>query len=48
MVGDELRLREKLAYGYADFGYGIAFTVVGLYLWPYLSTMTACSSAGWF
>jgi len=41
MTEEGLRLREKLAYGYADFGYGAAFSVIGLYLWPFLSTMTA-------
>jgi GPH family glycoside/pentoside/hexuronide:cation symporter len=40
MATDELTVREKIAYGYADFGYGIAFSFVGLYLWPYLSTIT--------
>ncbi len=40
MAQEELRLREKLAYGYADFGYGIAFSVIGLYLFPYLATKT--------
>ena len=41
MANQELRLQEKLAYGYADFGYGIGFSVIGLYLWPFIMTMTA-------
>ena len=41
MARDELTLREKIAYGYADFGYGIAFSFVGLYLFPYLAHKTA-------
>lgn len=45
MAAEELRLREKIAYGYADFGYGIAFSVVGLYLFTYLATKTAVGVA---
>lgn len=41
MAGDEPGLREKLAYGYADFGYGIAVSVISLYLFPYLAVKTA-------
>jgi GPH family glycoside/pentoside/hexuronide:cation symporter len=41
MAVGELSYREKIAYGYADFGYGIAFSFVGLYLFPYLAHKTA-------
>ena len=41
MADEELRFREKVFYGYADFGYGMAFTVIGLYLWPFLAHKTA-------
>ncbi|MBN1917417.1 MAG: MFS transporter [Verrucomicrobia bacterium] len=41
MARDELTLREKIAYGYADFGFGIAFSFIGLYLFPYLAHKTA-------
>jgi GPH family glycoside/pentoside/hexuronide:cation symporter len=41
MAAEQLKLREKIAYGYADFGYGIAFSFIGLYLFPYLAHKTA-------
>jgi len=45
MADEELRLREKVFYGYGDFGSGIAFTVIGLYLFTYLATKTAVGAA---
>lgn len=45
MAGEELSVREKIAYGYADFGYGMAFTMVGIYLFTYLATRTVVGVA---
>ena len=45
MADEELRFREKVFYGYADFGSGIAFTVVGLYLFAYLATKTRAAGS---